>query len=421
MKAFTASRTLFLLTIASTFAGCLSATPAPSPQAAAAPDLAPILGADGQYYAPNAYLLDQPPMPGGRVSGGAEPTILADRDGQFLWVGDTSGIHRSANNGATWVTLPDPVPLVADGFTLAQDDVGTLYAATTTIPYVHFLRSINDGTSWATQNVAEASPIADRPWLAARGNGEVALFIYAYGRTFTEACARSTDGGLTWADRDLMAGNPQGGNAAFDTNGDLLYSDDTGRVSRFKTSTLGKCAGAQQVFQLVNGKGAQHMEALAVENGEVYVAAPAVGNGQMVLWGTRDFLTRKSVVVSAPAQLSNTFGTVSVRNGEIAVAWYGSDTAGDPSNANFAGSWNVYVSRVTNFWTATPTVTTVRLTTEANHVGDLCMAGTGCGGASDRDLLDYFGVDHGPNGVIHVAYGHDGAGGVAEVRYAQVV
>lgn len=98
----------------------------------------------------------------------------------------------------------------------------------------------------------------------------------------------------------------------------------------------------------------------------------------------------------------------------------GSTTAGNPAGA-FTGSWDVYVARVTGFWTSSPSVTVTKVTTEPNHVGGFCMSGIACStGGGDRDLLDYMGVTYDASGALHVAYGHDGSTTNAVVRYAKV-
>src|SRR5439155_6916440 len=84
-----------------------------------------------------------------------------------------------------------------DGVALAQDDAGTLYASDTDGSFIAVASSKNGGATWTTVEnyVAGASAIADRPWLAARGDGEVTL-VWNAGQV--EMCSRSTDGGVTF-------------------------------------------------------------------------------------------------------------------------------------------------------------------------------------------------------------------------------
>ena len=376
--------------------------------------------APGVAVAPsNAFLADAPRPPGAAVSGGAEPSILVDRDGAFILVGDTSGVYRSVDGGATWsrASVPRLGGLFNDGWALAQDDVGRLYASTTNGQIIGVAISDDDGATWraSTQQVVGAAGVADRPWLAARGDGEVALLYY--GAPTGEMCVRSLDAGETWPDRGLGWSGPNAGNAAFDSKGNLYYSNGD-QVYRFTMA----CRAAPSARPLPPS-GAQIFTQIAIDGEDrVYAAQPTANNGAMTLrgfsaWST---LAYKDLVVSPPEVASNTFATLSAHGDEVVVAWYGSETPGNPAIATYEGAWNVFVARVTGFWTDTPTIEYARLTTDANHVGDFCMGGVSCTNG-DRDLLDYFMVDHAPDGSVHVAYGHDGTSSRAEVRYAHVV
>lgn len=407
-------RLLVLTLLALPLAGCLQAAP-PAHVAPATPDDA------HEPDARNAFLLDAPRPFTASVSRGAEPSILVDQAGRWIWIGDTSGLSRSEDGGATWTRSPNPfLPgLFGDGWALAQDADGALYAATTQGHLIGVARSDDGGATWATTAsslVTDAAAVADRPWLAARGAGEVALIQNA---GVDERCSFSRDGGQTFLARNRPGyATPNPGNAVFGPDG-ALYFHNGARLFRFDAPCEGiprsvaEAPSGVQIFAQVD----------VDEAGHVYTALPTSNNGAMTLRGTLGVqgFTRKTLVVSPPALVGNTFGTVSVFGDQVAVAWYGTERGGDFQDAAFDGAWNVYVARVQGFWTASPTITYARLSTEPNHVGDFCVNGIGCStGDGDRDLLDYFMIDHGPDGALHVAYGHDGTGARAEVRYARL-
>lgn len=367
----------------------------------------------------NLFLLDAPRPFQVRVSGGAEPMILATRDGSTLLVGDVTGLYRSTDGGATWKRAPDPfLPGVfADGWALAEDEAGTLYAADTQGQVIGVAASMDHGASWDVQSkIVEASSIADRPWLAARGDGEVLLIMNG---DRGESCTRSDDGGRTWLSRSLVNwGDANPGNIAYDSKGRAWMTNGV-HLQQWTTCFPGGPSSTK-----LPAMGAQIFTQLAIDpQDRIHIAAPSPGNGQMMLT-TRIPGEITQIPVSPPELLSNTFGAIAAHGDEIAIGWYGSEVAGDPAD-DFDGAWNVYVARIRGYATPTQQIVYDRLTTEPNHVGGFCMGGVSCGTAAgpsqaDRDLLDYFGVAYGPDGTLHVAYGHDGTSDRAEVRYARL-
>lgn len=394
----------------------------------------------------NRFLLDAPRPFTARVGVGAEPDILVDDGGEWIWMGDTYGVYRSKDGGQTWQTSPNemfphlltrrilapPYWVILDGWAFAQDDAGTLYATTTSGPTVGVYASDNGGLTWRTSNpFAGLAAIADRPWLAARNTGEVALIYNALplgARQQGTYCAYSTDGGATFVTNNLLSPQtttaPPGviaGNAVFGPDGGLYFAIAE-RVYRYRVP----CQGNYD-FLTLPGSGQQLHTNLRVDDaGDVYVAQPTVGNGAVELRGYHgmDRTTLKRLVVTPPDLKSNTFATLDVRPGadEVAVAWYGSETNALPDAMPNSGVWNVYVARIQGFWSANPTITWDRITTEPNHAGPFCLGGTTCDtdtASDDRDLLDYFHIDFGTDGRLHLGYAHNTPGAQsAETRYA---
>ncbi len=354
----------------------------------------------------------------GGVSGGAEPMILTDAAGTYVWIGDSSGGYYSTNNGTSWSKMA-PLALglhaLNDGWALAEDENGNLYAADLSDNHIDVGRSNDGGRTWNQKGYyAGVSGSADRPWLAARG-GALVLFYFdapAVATGFFEHCARSTDGGLTFLDREPAAGPPQGGKAFYDANGHFYYSQSGGTLYRFASTCL---AGAQAIPMITNA-GVNNMIQADVEGTDLYMAAATGGAAQITLAGSHDGAAAKRIVVS-PAELkANTYATVSVHGGQVAVAWYGSTTGGDPSVAGYSGQFDVYLSVVDDFWSDAPTVRTLKVSPTPNHSGYICMDGIGC--TTGRGLLDYFMVDHDKWGGIHVAYADDTSG--SSVKYVHV-
>ncbi len=402
------------------FSGCLSDTDLQD----ASTDIeaaAPVGGESTERtYRPNVWLLDTPIPANTRISGGAEPSILTSKDGSTIWIGDTSGLYLSNDQGATWQEGADPFLASADGWTLAEDDAGNFYFATTTTVTLSIARSSDNGrTADHVDHIADAAPVADRPWIAARGDGEVVMFMYDFGRSNSETCVHSTDGGETWLDRGLLTASPQGGNTVFDKDGNFYVGEDAGRIWKFNGTCL-QDAGAKDMFN--RDLGANNMLQIQYEDDDFYMAAVGSGNRDILLAGSQGWSDYPTVMkVSPPVLKGNAFPTISVHEGQVAVAWYGSETPGDPSDAAYNGAFNVYLAVIDGFWSESPSVRHVRITEEPNHVGDICMAGIGCTDEeSDRDLLDYFMIDHDIHGGMHIAYGDDGDSSIRKVSYAYV-
>lgn len=300
----------------------------------------------------NLWLLDAPRPFSTKVSNGAEPLMLAKRDGT-LFISDWTGLYRSTDGGATWRATPNPFlelnNVLADGWALAEDADGTLYAADTNGPIVGVAASQDNAETWSLQNkIVEAGAVVDRPWLAARGSGDVVLITNTIRPGFAsvqrEECVRSRDGGATWTDRAVVnAARPNAGNVVFDSAGNIWFSN--GETLFYWVRA---CQGGPAEIDQPDG-GAQIFTQVAIDASDrVYLAQPTDDNGAMRIWSYKRGLGggTHSVVVSPPELRSNTFGAIDVQGDEIAVAWYGSESAGNPSQGSFSGVWNVYVARL---------------------------------------------------------------------------
>lgn len=402
----------------------------------------------GPFYAngvfnpePIAPLASDASVTASRVSFSGEPVVLVDQAGKWVWVGDFEGVHRSTN-GVKWATTkPAQAPGgFIDGFALAQDAFdGALYASSTTGQWIAVDKSTDGGISWTQVNrfASIGLPFADRPWIVTGpAPNEVTL---VYNGNGGEGCMHSTDGGVTFLPGSTGDVPPNAGNVARDDFGNTYYALDT---TIFMWAGPNACPVHMpgQPFaarKALPPSGAQILTQLAVpagtgtnaNGGHVYVAVPTAGNGEMVIRATASMRTTapdpiKTIVVSDATMKSNTFGAIAVKpdDSEIAVSWYASNMAGDPSASTYpaTATWNVYVARITNIWSATPTVTT-QLVEAGNYHGWYCMNGVTC--TSGRDLADYHGVTYGPDGKLHVVWGTEtgaNGSGQVEVRYANL-
>jgi hypothetical protein len=102
----------------------------------------------------------------------------------------------------------------------------------------------------------------------------------------------------------------------------------------------------------------------------------------------------------SPAIVTSTFQAVTAGdNGRVAVAYLGSTTGGDPFAASWPGVWDLYVSYTYDGGT---TWSTVKATTDPVQRGWMCAGGTSCG--SGRNLLDFMDANVTKDGRVVVGY-----------------
>jgi hypothetical protein len=92
--------------------------------------------------------------------------------------------------------------------------------------------------------------------------------------------------------------------------------------------------------------------------------------------------------------------------GRVAVAFYGSQTDGDPNQGAFKGSWNVYVNQSLNALGSGGTFSQTKATTHPVHYDSICLNGLGCDvSGGDRSLADFFAIGYDPvRKILQVVY-----------------
>jgi len=104
-------------------------------------------------------------------------------------------------------------------------------------------------------------------------------------------------------------------------------------------------------------------------------------------------------------------------DGRVDIVYYGTTDTGSPNNAN--DSWNVFFAQTLNGADREPVFTVSQASDHIMHVGPICNVGILCGNGT-RQLLDFFQVAIGPDGLANIAYADTGAGnGSPHVSYAR--
>jgi len=105
-------------------------------------------------------------------------------------------------------------------------------------------------------------------------------------------------------------------------------------------------------------------------------------------------------------------------NGRVDIAFYGTNGTESP-NTSTTDQWNVFIAQSLNAADREPVFTVSQASDHIMHVGPICNVGILCGGGT-RQLLDFFQVAIGPDGLANIAYADDGASnGPTHVSYAR--
>lgn len=384
------------------------------------------------------------PVDEGRWSG--EPSILAMADGTLLITGaggmtrfvenplDAPGnfgqsyIWRSTDGGATWefvdLGLPEPANSLlpyrnaifgVEG-DLAEDEKGRAYFVDLTMLVTNGLAvSTDSGATWtSTQNPLVGLPLADRPWLAAFGDGQV--YMKYLHLTLGQRVARSADAGRTFVEDvalpcgsagPLVADVPSKSilTACVDNDEVAVYRTDEGAMKweRLSVAKLGGEAGAAADFPVV---------AVAAPGQYVVAwreASEGFKNGTTIRLASTVDAGKSWVgpVDASPLSHTRVFPWVDANAaGDVAVVWYGMEALGDPNQEQ--GEWHpmvaTYLLGVDGALTRT---SLLPLVDGYVHKGSICTDGLACvleGRAEDRRLLDFFEVDVDASGRAHVTW-----------------
>src|SRR6266480_1338500 len=112
-------------------------------------------------------------------------------------------------------------------------------------------------------------------------------------------------------------------------------------------------------------------------------------------------------------------------NGRVEIVFYGTNGTEDPT-ASMTNQWNVYFAQSLNGADREPAFTVSQASDHVMHVGPICNVGILCpplpvvGGTPSRQLLDFFQVAIGPDGLANIMYADTGSGnGTPHVSYAR--
>lgn len=336
-------------------------------------------------------------------------------------------VWRSTDHGKTWKEVELLPGLgghspTSTGFSdpdFAKDSAGNLYGTEIDLANVSIFSSHDNGQTWP-----DANPIADsgdRPWLAARGDGEVYLRI-------TGHLQKSLDGGTTWT--TLTDPDAYGKIFIDPTDPKGLYAGSANGVG----VEVSRDDGMTWETHSVGGQG--------LSNNSVMTSI-GVGTDGFVHYGFVDGVDdqaeikysvfdpeaeRWSSPVSIPRIGKGTpfwAWTVAGDDGRGAVGWYEAEQL--PENP---GQYYVraYVAATNNAkgsthkcgkgeFTVPPRFSVADVAGRPIHVGQGPCSGTGCNVIGDRRLGDFFTINFDDKGRLFVTTGDTTLKGPGGLEY----
>ncbi len=378
---------------------------------------------------------------------GSEPIIKADPSGGLYgssiigFSNSVSFLWKSQDHGAQWdlvTALPTLVPAQRPSFTHGGGDSeivigpkapgGTGYTVSfydlESLADIGVATSFDSGKTFPAQNSnAFAGDVAgtDRQWGAlwrdpagkdhlfllynalqsSNGKGTILRESLDYGQTFTNV----GDGGTLAGVFDSGAL----GQLRVNKRGDLFFTSENSPAVNLVRG-IRKADGtytfsATKVSSEPGTNTRQLFVTSALDTaGNLYVAWSRDEAGANTDVGTYLAVSTDSgasfgrpIKVNSSALHDSTFPWVIAGDpGRVAVAFYGTEKAGDASSNS--GPWDVYVTQSVDALSKAPHLNQVKVSEHPSHTNPFCFSGLGCtaGSAQDRNLGDFFQVDMDP-------------------------
>lgn len=372
-----------------------------------------------------------------RSSGGGEPALGVDSKGHYF-VEAIGALYRSDDGGKSFARIA--YPLNAPGDTTAveltsgdshvvvdgSDHLWVSDLGGATPPLVGSTtawRSTDYGATWQGSPAASDTVGNDRNWIAPFKDGTAYLTYRQVGLNNVHM-TKTTDGGLTWIPltrafqwTSYPFVDPRDGTVYVvesDANKITVAVSKDGGSSFDEKTAASRKTSTDKLF--VNG---------AVDQaGNVYVAWSDKDTGQYDVYMA--YSTTKGASWKGPFLVSGGLGThifpwiAAGGDGKVVVAWYGTAVKGNPDELGASTEWFVEAAQSLGAHADRPVFSQVRASPGSIHKGEICTSGTSCDlptGGKDRDLLDFFMVQVGPDGKTAIAYADDGSSSTTALRF----
>ena len=159
-------------------------------------------------------------------------------------------------------------------------------------------------------------------------------------------------------------------------------------------------------------------------SGNIYVAwaTPSARNNQYQIWFASSHDHGQNFygpfLISSAAGQATTPWIAAGDNGRVAIVYYATPDTESP-NTSTHDRWHVMFAQSLNAADREPVFSVTEAGDHVNHTGPICNVGILCASGT-RNLLDFFQVAIGPDGLANVVYADDSSGGVHPVLARQV-
>jgi hypothetical protein len=355
--------------------------------------------------------------------------VSTDGGKQFHLMGEPPRGQQGTGGGGDCSLATSPTRNAGGAFNYAYSGLGPLTNFTTS-------KSADNGHTLVSSPQSGATiPGVDRQWETFLDTDTV-LLNYNQQAPRQVVVQKSTDGGLTFGLRvpgsapnpdfpgplrSLPASqNPKhnGQPVAYfpwSTGHDIDLSVSFDGGSTFSTCRAAIAPGTPTLFTTADSDSQGNLYMAYGENTTFHTYATALRNADLAKCseGTDKNPSAnpgftKPVQVDRDAVRSTVFPWLVAGGapGRVAVAFYGSETDGDPNNGAFKGSWNVYVNQSLNLLSGAATFSQTKATTHPIHYDSICLNGLGCDvSGGDRSLADFFAIGYDrARGILQVVY-----------------
>ena len=371
----------------------------------------------------NAQFAGEPSVGVNWTSGGATGT------GLYQSYTDTYKLSFDANKspiGITWSDVSSPYSLFNLDPILATDPTtGLTLAGGDNGPCAVMSLTSNDGTSWSPSApcpfAADHETVGFGPFVAGArpvgSSGDRAAYFCQ--QSDLNVCARSVDGGKTWAPGVSQLGcfgtfghvKSAADGTAYIPNVNCADSAGNLAVGGFFTKDNGLTWTDYGILGATEPKRGFDPSIATTPDGTVYETWARDGDYHPVVASTKDVTGTWTAPVDlantiSPPILASTFqAAVAGDNGRVAVAYLGTQTATKdsptltPFDAGYHGVWYLFVS---TSYDGGKTWTTVRASDEPVQRGSISDGGTTS--TSQRNLLDFIDASVTKDGRVLVGY-----------------